>query len=41
LLGGGLPMFGATGAQEQLSLLSSCPLSNGIIQLSYRSEPLA
>jgi dihydrofolate reductase len=41
LLGGGLPMFGATGAQEQLSLLSSHPLSNGVIQLSYRSEPLA
>jgi len=41
LLGGGLPMFGATGAQEQLRLLSSRPLSNGIIQLSYDSKPLA
>jgi dihydrofolate reductase len=41
LLGDGLPMFGAAGAQEQLSLLSSRPLSNGIIQLSYDSKPLA
>ena len=41
LLGGGLPMFGAAGAQERLRLLSSRPLSNGTIQLSYESTPQA
>jgi hypothetical protein len=34
-------MFGAAGAQERLRLLSSRPLSNGIIQLSYDNNPPA